>query len=356
MGCFVVKSKFCGDRARSRFNNTHSVFKGTFTSFKIILFTFVFILLFLNLTHLTEATVQVEMVVEDVAPFGKPKEINVAPGSSGTVNYNADVLLRRWPPSSGQVFVNFYPLDVTEGGTKDGQGWGGQVIQPQIVFGPMAASLPVFQTYNVTVSVNAPPMELMSSKRNVTINGHWTLNPGIDEGEVIPFTIPVAIKHYYLFLIQPIKFDIKVWPSEPAKFKLGIKNVGNAEDQYLIEVNPEDRSILEKYGFVVELKQTTLRVPPNEVRTFEFYVHGPQRNFYFWKSLPSMIPIRISTPEAAEGEGIVRIFQVTYYEVGIYIPDPCLILIVIGIIVLIILIILRKKGKLRRRKRRSKKK
>ena len=353
MGCFVVKSKFCGDRARSRFNNTPSVFKGTFTSLKIILFTFVFILLFLNLTHLTEATVQVEMVVDDVAPFGKPKEINVAPGSSGTVTYNADVVLRRWAPSYGQVFVNFYPLDVTEGGTRDGQGWGGQVIQPNIVF---LYGGRLTQTHNVTVSVNAPPMELMSSKRNVTINGHWSLNPGIDEGEIIPFTIPVAVKHYYLFLVQPIKFDIKVWPSEPAKFKLGIKNVGNAEDVYLIEVNPEDRSILDKFGFVIELKQTTLRVPPNEVRTFEFYVHGPQNKLYFWKSLPSMIPIRISTPEAPAGEGIVRIFQVTYYEVGIYLPDPCLILIVVGIIVLIILIILRKKGKLRRRKRRSKKK
>jgi hypothetical protein len=175
-------------------------------------------------------------------------------------------------------------------------------------------------------------------------------------GEVIPYTFPVAVKHYYLFVVRPVDEYKKVWPGQPAKFKLGIVNQGNAEDVFYIEVDPEDKPILEQYGFVVEIKQSTIKVPPRSMGIFEFWVYGPQRNIHLWKNQISMIPIRISTPEAPVGEGMVRIWQVAYYEVGIYIPDPCLILIVIGIILLIVIVMLRRRGKLKRRKRKSKKK
>jgi hypothetical protein len=310
-------------------------------------------LLLINLSHVTQAAVQVEVAVDQVTPFGKPQECQVAPGQSGTITYDADVIVRRWAPSYGQVFVNFEPL-YAENDIKGGDPWGGSVIPPTIAFQYRTGRL--IDTYNVTVSVTAPPMELMSAKRNVTINGDWFLSPGVMTGEVIPYTFPVAVKHYYLFVIRPIDEYKKVWPSEPAKFKLGIVNQGNSEDVFYIEVDPEDKQNLEDYGYVVEIKQSTIKVAPRSTGIFEFKVYGPQRNIHLWKNQISMIPIRISTPEAPAGEGMVRIWQVAYYEVGIYIPDPCLILIVVGIIVLIILILLRRRGRLRRRRRKSKKK
>ncbi len=305
------------------------------------------------MSQFVSATVEVEIELDDVAPHGKPKEIDVAPGRSGTVVYWGNVTLTRYPPSSGQVFVDFNSLD-----TEGGKGWAGSVIPPQASFdiAPAAATNRLIETQPIQVNVNAPPMEYISAKRNVTITGKWMLQPGIDTGEVRPYTFPVAVKHYYLFVIRPIDEFKTVWPGEPATFKLGIVNQGNAEDVYSIEVNPDDLPLLERHGYVVEIKRSTLRVAPKSTGIFELTVHGPQRNFHLWKNQISFIPIKVSTMEAPEGEKMTKIWMVAYNEVGTYIPDPCLILIVVGIVLLMILIILRRKGILKRRRRKWKKK
>ncbi len=303
-----------------------------------------------NISQFVSATVEVEIELTDVTPHNKPKEADVAPGRSGAVTYRGNVTVTRFPPSTGQVLISFNPLD-TEGGV----GWGGSVIPPTIAFPIWTSALPQ-DPQPVTVTVSAPAMELISAKRNATITGNWFISPGVDTGEVIPYTFPIAVKHYYMFIIKPIDEYKKVWPGQSATFKLGIMNQGNAEDVFSIEVNPDDRSVLEKHGFVVEIKQSTIRVGPRSTGIFEFTVHGPQRNFHIWKNQISMIPIRISTMEAPEHERMTKVWMVAYYEVGTYIPDPCLILIIVGIALLIIIVILRKRGMLKRRKRKWKKK
>lgn len=326
------------------------IFNRRFRTFKSILVVLIFFALILNISQFVSATVEVEIELEEVAPHNKPKEAEVAPGKSGTVVYKGNVTVNRYPPSVGQVLISFNPLD-TEGGV----GWGGSVIPPSIAFQPWTSAFPQ-PPQPVIVTVSAPPMELMSAKRNATITGNWILSPGVDSGETIPYTFPIAVKHYYLFVIRPIDEYKKVWPGQPATFKLGIVNQGNAEDVFSIEVNPDDRGVLERHGFVVEIKQSTIRVAPRSTGIIEFTVHGPQRNFHIWKNQISMIPIRISTMEAPEHEKMTKIWMVAYYEVGTYIPDPCLILIIVGIVLLIIIVILRKRGVLKRRKHKRKKK
>jgi hypothetical protein len=325
---------------------------GHFSKSRHFLFLVLFLILALNFSQIAEATVTVQVEILDVAPNGKPKELEVSPGRSGATTYGGNVYVIRTPPSSGKVLVTFDPVD-TEGGV----GWGGTVMPSSLDFqvAPAAANNRIVEQLGINVTVKAPPYELMSNKRNITITGKWILNPGVMEGEVVPYSFPIALKHYYWFFVRPIEADKKVWPSQPAEFELEIRNFGNAEDVYMVEVNPDDRAVLEKYGFVVEFKQSTIKVPARESRSFTFTVHGPQRNFHLWKNQQNMIPIRVSTLEAPPGEEMSVIYYVAYYEVGTFIPDPCLILLAVAIITLIILIILYKKGKLKRRKWKRKK-
>ena len=276
---------------------------------------------------------------------------------SGVVNFSGRVVINR------QYYAQqSFEIDLRA----TAQGWGVSIAPPKVIVlaGPQN-KYGYFKLY-----VTAPPRESSTTLKQVNITGNWMTYPGFNSGPVEPATVLVKVKPFYQFTIVPERDYVKAWPAETVEYRLTIINQGNAPAQF--DATVTDLEGLNDAGFAVVLEQTSIEVPPYEAGkdinkgTIKFKVSGPQ-NFYPWKSQQTPISIHIvernsqeenaNNPEAKVAE---RDWSVIYYEVGFYVPEQCIIGIVILVALIITLVWAKKKNRLfwkhRQRKGRRRKK
>jgi len=304
----------------------------------------IFILIFLNvffgiIPNGAEAVITAAVRTDFVGKI-EPAEVGLA--QSGTVRYEGDVVVERDLTIKQSVVVYLFA-------NAGGEGWGASIAPPMIY-------IQAGQTrQNFTLYITAPPAESVSVKKEVTITGRWETYPGaMISGEVEPNSIIQTVKHFSQFTIIPTKDFVKIWPTQIAEFELTVLNQGNGAETLVINI--DDYENLVAAGYNVELVgENTITVEERGQGSFKFKVRGPQ-NLYTWKSHQTPIPIHIETyyPESEEEEPVNRPWVCLYYEVGFYIPEPCIFSIIFVIVIIIILVWAKKKNRLIWKKRRKK--
>jgi hypothetical protein len=260
----------------------------------------------------------------------KPAEVGLA--KTGVVNYTGRLVIDRNYFYQQRVVVNLYA-------DAGGEGWAASINPPQLIFLATEKAIPF------TLFVVAPVKESVTEQRTVTITGNWQTDPGVKTGEVEPSYPTIPVKSYSHFTIIPTKDYVKVWPTQTAEFELTIVNRGNSEDTFAINIL--DYENLVAAGYTVILETNTITIDEDSEGTFKFKVSGPP-NFYIWKSQQTPIPLRIvaMNSEETEERTVVRFWECMYYEVGFYVPEPCIFGIIVAVVLVVTLVWARRNNRL----------
>ena len=249
------------------------------------------------------------------------KECEVGLSKEGVVNYSCKLVFNPDYFTQQAKIITLTPKT-------DREGWGASISPPQLVLMPFQLER------DFKLFVIAPPRTSSRERVNVTITGSWLTNPGMESGTVEPNGVVTNVKPFYNFIVIPVNDYIKTWPTYTVEFELEIKNQGNAEEEFKISINETDK--LSSAGFQIELKKSSIVVAERSSERFKFKVSGPQK-FYPWKShqTPIIVHIQGVNSEYA-GKRVEREWTCILYEVGIWIPEPC----IFGIIFVIVLVII----------------
>jgi hypothetical protein len=317
---------------------SHSKLKARYRFFKNALFFLFIIILLLSISNVAQAG----MAIVRLEMEQGVKEAEVGPGKSGAVSYDGDVKIDRFPTTQQTVNVWLYA-------DAGGEGWSAS-ISPSII-----AITPLQQRANFTLHVVAPQRESINVIKEITITGRWqTQFPAMYMGEVEPNVVTVRVKRFFLFIIIPAKDLVRVLPSQTAEFDLLIINQGNSQESFSININ--DYQNLVSAGYSVDIPVNTVTIDEGGEGHIKFKVRGPQNDFHIWKMHQTPIPVRIVTIDSPVDETVTRPWTCMYYEVGPFLPDPCIFGIIFLIIIVITLVWARKKKKLfwkRKRRKRS---
>jgi hypothetical protein len=323
-----------------------------FRSSKLFLsrFILVFILLLLVLSIFPASanagyTVAQLQVTPKTGPTGGSPMADVSPGQSGTVSFDAKVILTKYRPRNEQIFVSLRAHSELEGDV-----WGASVSPPEILFNPQE-----FEK-DVKIHVTAPMYEDVNEERNMIVVGTWMSSVSTISGEIKPHGVHVRVAPYIKFFTSLVDGYQRVWPGGKADFSMKIWNLGNRNESFHISVNHLDA--LSKAGFAVTFPTETVWVKPGDNSEFKFTVEGSVRYFHPWRTQLTAISLHVVPSNELPGQSVLNLenyawnTEFYYYEWGPSFPVPCIAGIIIGIIILTVIYYYFKKRSGRRRKLR----
>jgi hypothetical protein len=183
--------------------------------------------------------------------------VKVGPGDTGIIKF------------IGIATANFYNGTTMIIELKASDTWKSSVIVPPVLeFSINDSSAKIFQ-----VTVKVPNGESSNLIGRIIIWGIWTMYPSGLSGESNRLEGRIRIAPYFKFSVSSENSYVECISGEETKFSFNIKNKGNDDDRFSIEVvNIDD---LTKNGFKISLSSKITEIPENENRTIEIFVKTP---------------------------------------------------------------------------------
>jgi len=146
-----------------------------------------------------------------------------------------------------------------------------------------------------TASVTVPPKTSYKTMDTVTITGRAVAFPGVLSTQIEPSTFTVYVKQFYRFTLAADKPYKEITPGDQSAFTFHIKNDGNGDDKYRLEV-PDQARLAEK-GWVLSLQQYEVEVEEGKEASLVVTVNTPQE-WHLWMNEPTQFAVRVYSEQA----------------------------------------------------------
>jgi len=249
------------------------------------------------------------------------KSADVTPGgtANGVVQNTGTIVCNTG--SQTQVSVN---LQVTAGG------WGAAITPSSMTF---LAGSSTEQDFAITV--RAPPGTSHKVSQNVVVGGSWTGAQGL-VGDVDSTQMIVFIEQYFKLILESDNPLTEIAPGDDLTFAMKIWNMGNDEDDFVIEIMNQKSLTDDGWTIPTVPKQT---IEEKGVRPFKIQLTSPQ-DWTIWKNKVSSVNVkviseksRLSNPDAE----INMEYSLFVRQKGVYLPayDPLIMVSGIAVAMLI---------------------
>ncbi len=235
------------------------------------------------------------------------KNADVTPGGSGNGIVKNTGTISCDSGSQTQVTV---ALTISAGG------WGAAITPSSMTFPAGTSSKPF------SITVRAPPGTSHKVSQNVVVGGSWTGAEGL-VGDVDSTSMIVFIDQYFKLILESDNPLTEINPGDDLTFSMKIWNMGNDEDDFVIEITNQKSLSDEGWTIPTVPKQT---IEEKGVRPFKIQLTSPQ-DWTLWKNKVSPVNVkvysdksRLSNPDAE----VFMMYSLYVRQKGVYLPayDP----------------------------------
>ena len=216
----------------------------------------------LGISVVPEEADGVGQLIGTIQLFPDTMYTDVHPGTSGMLTFYGEIQITQQFDLQNQyalidLNVHADPFNATE-------------IQTLVIMPGMAVAN---FTFSIIVPFNIPYPSDNESVFEMTLDGTWTLEPGIMSGDVPEKNFVVMASQFYQYTVSSDTAYVQTSPGGEATLSLDITNDGNGNDE--IEVEIKNRALLEKDGWTIQMFTSDYELPYGETITVEIPISTP---------------------------------------------------------------------------------
>jgi len=248
------------------------------------------------------------------------KNADVTPGGSGNGIVKNTGTITCDSGSQTQVSAS---LTISAGG------WGAAITPSSMTF-PAGTSTRTF-----SITVRAPPGTSHKISQNIVVGGSWTGAEGL-VGDVDQTSMIVFIDQYFKLILESDNPLTEIAPGDDLVFSMKIWNMGNDEDDFVIEIMNQKSLTDDGWTIPTVPKQT---IEEKGVRPFKIQLTSPQ-DWTIWKNKVSALNVKVYSDKSrlTNPDAEVSMFYSLYVrQKGVYLPayDPLIMVSGIAVAMLI---------------------